>query len=328
MLSHPAQSTARTPQDITEASWRGETTVQKRQVAPGEAVLFADRISPRIRDTVAAALFGAVALSGGGAVAQPAQPSAPGWQFTVAPYLWAPSLDGTLRYQLPPGSGNTRRADVRVDSVNLIEALNFAGMIAAEARNGRFTILTDFIHLDLGNAESRVESVDFIQGGRNRVSGTLDAGTETTLRGTLWTLAGGYTLVDGAWGNIDAIAGFRLFSLSARTDVRLSATFNGPGPGQSFARTGRISRDTDLFDGIIGVRGGFLLGSGFHIPYSFDIGGGSSRLTWQAAAAIAYQTGWAGVTLGYRHLAYDQGGDKLVQDLSFSGPFLAVNFSF
>jgi hypothetical protein len=78
----------------------------------------------------------------------------------------------------------------------------------------------------------------------------------------------------------------------------------------------------------LGVRGRFLLGSGFHVPYSLDVGAGSSRLTWQAAAAIGYQTGWAGVTLGYRHLAYEQSGDELVQDLSFSGPFLAVSFTF
>ena len=62
--------------------------------------------------------------------------------------------------------------------------------------------------------------------------------------------------------------------------------------------------------------------------YAFDIGGGSSRLTWQAAGGVGYQTGWAGVTLGYRHLHYDQGGDRLVQDFSFGGPFLALSFRF
>ncbi|GGJ43446.1 hypothetical protein [Neoroseomonas lacus] len=45
-------------------------------------------------------------------------------------------------------------------------------------------------------------------------------------------------------------------------------------------------------------------------------------------AGIGYQTGWVGVTLGYRYPYYDQGNDKFVQDFSFSGPFLAVNFSF
>jgi hypothetical protein len=34
------------------------------------------------------------------------------------------------------------------------------------------------------------------------------------------------------------------------------------------------------------------------------------------------------VALGWRHLSYEQSGNKLVQDLSFSGAFLAVNFTF
>jgi hypothetical protein len=32
--------------------------------------------------------------------------------------------------------------------------------------------------------------------------------------------------------------------------------------------------------------------------------------------------------LGYRHLSYEQSSKNLVQDLSFSGPFLALNFTF
>ena len=33
-------------------------------------------------------------------------------------------------------------------------------------------------------------------------------------------------------------------------------------------------------------------------------------------------------TVTYRHLSYDQNGDKLVQDLSLSGPELGVIFRF
>lgn len=302
--------------------------VRVRDIRLGQSCRASAAKVPGMRVLAAAFVFGLTELTSPGANAQPTQPSASGWQFTVTPYFWAPALDTKLRYELPPGSGNARNSDVRIDSINLVDALNAAAMFAAEARNGRFSILTDLIYLSFGNASSTVESVDFIQGGRNRVSGTLNAGTDSTVSGSLWTLAGGYTIADGGWGNVDGFAGFRLFSLSSDTDVRLSATFMGPGPGETFASTGRLSRNTDLFDGIVGIRGRFLLGSGFHIPYSFDVGAGSSNLTWQAAAAIGYQTGWAGVTLGYRHLAYEQSGDKLVQDLSFSGPFLAVSFTF
>jgi hypothetical protein len=255
-------------------------------------------------------------------------PPSSGWTFGVSPYAWAPSIKGDFRYSVPSGSGSAAAANVDMSSTNVLSNLNGAAMIAAQARYGRFSVSTDFIYLNLGGGSSTVRSVDLLQVGRNPVSSGLNAGTSTNIRGTLWGLDGGYTLLSGGWGHLDAYAGFRLFSVEANTDVRLSADVTGPDSGRSLARTARLRGNTDLFDGIAGVRGRIELGRGFHLPYGFDIGGGSSRLTWQASGGVAYQTGWAGVTLGYRHLYYDQGSDKLVQDLSFSGPFLALNMRF
>lgn len=260
--------------------------------------------------------------------AQTTSSTVPGWQFSIAPYVWAPSIDGALRYTLPQGTGGATQANVGIDSFNILEALNFAAMIGAEARNGRYSLLTDFIYLDLGNSGSKVQSVDFVQVGRNPVSSSLNAGTETSVRGSLFTLAGGYTLAEGGWGQMDAIGGARLFALTARTDVRLATDVTGPGAGLSFARSGQLNRSTTLVDGIVGLRGHVELGGGFHLPYSADVGTGSSRVTWQAAAAIGYRASWADVSLGYRHVAYVQGGNALVQDFSFSGPLLAMKFTF
>ena len=259
--------------------------------------------------------------------AQTVPSTEPGWSFAITPYVWVPWVEGKFSYNVPERTG-VSGARVNMDAINLLEALNFAVTVAGEARNGRFSILTDFIYLDFGKSSSAVRSVDFAQVGRNPVSSALNAGTESSLRGGLWTLGGAYTLAAGRWGHADAFAGFRLFSIDARTDVRLATDIVAPGGGQSFARTGRLARDANLFDGLVGLRGRFVLGSGFYLPYAFDIGGGSSRLTWQAAGGIGYQTGWAGVTAGYRHLYYDQGGTRLLQDFSFGGPFLALNISF
>jgi hypothetical protein len=43
---------------------------------------------------------------------------------------------------------------------------------------------------------------------------------------------------------------------------------------------------------------------------------------------IAYSFSWIDVKLVYRHLYFDQGGDKLIQDMSFSGPALGLMFRF
>lgn len=279
-----------------------------------------------------ALLLGAMLPCAGTASAQtvpPADASAPAaWRFSVTPYGWAPSVSGDLRYfplNLPNGPSG---AKVDVSSVNLIEALNFAAMFAAEMRFGRLSLASDFMYLDLGNSSSGVRSLDFAQFGTNPVSGSLNAGTQTSLRGSIWTLAGGYTLAQGNWGHVDAQAGLRVFNLSTSTSVRLALDVAGPAQGLTFARSGTLSRDALLTDAIIGARGRLNLGSGFHLPYAFDVGTGSSRLTWQAMGGIGYQTGWAGVTLGYRHLSYEQGGNALVRNIAFSGPYIALNLSF
>lgn len=285
----------------------------------------------QIRSIALAAALAATPLCAATAVAQttPADPAAPpAWSFSVTPYGWVPSVSGDLRYfplNLPNGPSG---AKVDVSATNVMDALNFAAMFAAEMRYGRLSLASDFMYLDLGKSGSGLRSLDFAQFGSNPVSSSANAGTQTSLRGSIWTLAGGYTLAQGNWGHLDAQAGFRVFNLSTSTSVRLGLDIAGPGQGLSFARSGTLSRDGLLTDAIIGARGRINLGSGFHLPYAVDVGTGSSRLTWQAMGGLGYQTGWAGVTLGYRHLAYEQGGNAIVQNISFGGPYIALNLTF
>jgi hypothetical protein len=164
---------------------------------------------------------------------------------------------------------------------------------------------------------------------RNPLSSSLDAGTQSSLKGGLWSLAGSYAVVDGEIVTLDALGGFRYFSVRASSDWRLTTTVSGPGGGRSFPSSGSISQGDDLWDGIIGVRGRIRLGrSNWSLPYYLDIGTGSSDFTWQGLAGIAYGWSWGSVQLVYRHLYYDQKNDKLLQDMRFSGPALGVQFRF
>lgn len=251
----------------------------------------------------------------------------PGWQFSVTPYAWVPSIDGTLRYQLP-GKFGQDSADVTTENFSVLDVLNFAAMLSAEARYQRYSVLTDLIYMDLGATGSKLREVNFAGSGNTGVGGHLDRGSETSMKGSLWTLMGGYTVAQGDWGHADVTGGFRLFSLSTETNIRLAGDVSAPGGSTSFSRNARLSSNGTLVDGIIGLRGRITLGSGFHVPYAFDIGAGSSSLTWQASGGLGYQMSWGSVALGWRHLSYQQGSTDLIQDLSFSGPFLALNFTF
>ena len=96
----------------------------------------------------------------------------PGWSFAVTPYVWVPWVEGKFSYNVPERTG-VAGARVNMDAINLLESLNFAVSIAGEARNGRFSILTDLIYLDFGKSSTAVRSVDFVQAGRNPVSGAV-----------------------------------------------------------------------------------------------------------------------------------------------------------
>lgn len=276
---------------------------------------------------IAAAGLLSVGLSAG-AVAQDSG-FRPGWSFEVAPYAWLPSVNATLRYNLPAGLGGT--ADVKTDANDYFANLNFAGALAATARYDRFSLLTDIIYVSADAGSSRVQAVDAVEIGRNPVSSTANIGTDSTLKTTLWSLAGGYTLAAGDWGNVDVLAGFRYLGVEATTDYNLALTLVGPrgNAGPSFGGAGRFSGRDNIWNGIVGVRGRVNIGqTGVFLPYYLDIGTGDSNFTWQTFAGIGYQNGWAGVQLGWRYLSLDDSGGRLVQDMSMSGAYLAVNFSF
>jgi hypothetical protein len=260
------------------------------------------------------------------------QSTADRWTFSLMPYLWLPNVDGKLNYGPPPSGGSS--ANVSIDAEAILSDLKFAAMIAGEARKGRWLIGTDVIYLDLSNNDSKVESVDLNPGpGRiNLTTTSLNAGTESSLTGVVWTAVGGYAAVQERAVALDVIGGFRYLGVKATTDWQLTATVTGTGPNGAsvtFPRSGTVEKTENIWAGIVGAKGRIKLGqSDWFVPYYVDVGGGSSVFTWQGVVGVGYAFKWGGVQLDYRYLYYDQSGDKLVQDMSLGGLALGVNFRF
>ncbi|GGJ02464.1 hypothetical protein [Neoroseomonas lacus] len=253
----------------------------------------------------------------------------PGWSFEIAPYVWLPSVSANLRYNLPNNAGGT--ADVKANADDYFANLNAALALAGTVRYDRFSLITDIMYVSASAGSSRVQSVNLLDVGRDPISSTVDASGNSTLKTTLWTLAGGYTVASGTWGNVDVLAGFRYLGIDSTTDYNVAVTLVGPrgNAGPTFGGAGRLSGTDNIWNGIVGVRGRINIAeSGFFVPYYLDIGTGDSNFTWQTFAGIGYQSGWAGVQLGWRYMSYNQGSNSLVQDLTMSGAYLALNFSF
>ena len=75
-----------------------------------------------------------------------AQAANDGWTFSLTPYLWLPTIEGKLRYELPPGSGDPT---IGVGPTDWLELLNYAALVSGSARKGRYSITSDFVYLSM-----------------------------------------------------------------------------------------------------------------------------------------------------------------------------------
>ncbi|HTO46547.1 MAG TPA: hypothetical protein VML91_02815 [Burkholderiales bacterium] len=257
------------------------------------------------------------------------------WKFSVMPYLWLPSVDGKLSYGPPPASGGS--ANINIDTATVLDNLDFAFMINGEARKGRWLVATDVIYLDFGHTDSSVRSVafDFGPRGRINVDAGANSGTQSKLKGWLWTTVGGYAAVQDPRWNLDVLGGFRLLNLDASTSWQLNTSLTvtdpaGGGATQTFARQGSASKSDNVWAGIVGAKGRAKLGgSDWFVNYYGDVGGWSQLFTAQGALGVGYAFKWGDVIFDYRYLYYSQSGqDKLIDWVSFGGFALGVNFRF
>ena len=250
------------------------------------------------------------------ASAQTRYGAAPGdWTWRFGINLWLPGVDATTRFQLSDGS----TIGSEVDPGDYLKNLEFVFMGTVEARNGPWSILGDVVQLKFSDDESTVRS---ITGTGGAIAIPVDSRSETTLKGFVTTIQGGYAVMQSPSSRMDVVAGVRYTKLKAELEWRLS------GPAGGFATSGTVGESKDLWDGVVGVRGQTALGGNWDLRYYLDAGAGSSNFTWQALGGIGYRFNWGDVVVGYRHLAYELKSDRPVSDMTFSGPQFTLGWTF
>jgi hypothetical protein len=277
--------------------------------------------------------FGA-ALVAIGLIATPASANdSDDWTFQLTPYLWLPTIDGSLKYSLPPGSGGS--PEISVGPTDWLELLNAGLLLSGSATKGKFGLYGDVVYLSLTSKnDGRVLSVDdtvTVPGTRIPipVSATLNLNTRSDLDGLQLSVAGGYQFAESEGSAAVVFAGIRYFDVDVSSSWDLTAEITVPGTGIVLPAQGQIGKDVGLVDGIVGIRGYNRLGQGkWTAMYYLDAGTGDSDLTWNAMAGLGYEFGWGELLFAYRHLEYDQSDNKLLQDFSFSGPGFGARFTF
>jgi hypothetical protein len=174
--------------------------------------------------------------------------------------------------------------------------------------------MADFVYVDFGIVD---KEIDFARPDSGPIAGSYAA----DLSGTIFTLAGGRTLVRNESYSMDGVVGWRRVGLTLGLAGDLFS-------GEAFD----FEKDLDLNDAFIGVNGRYAFGNGdrWTLRYYADIGTGESDMTWQALLGLAYGFRWGDLFVAYRHLDYDIGDVSGLNDLtiSLSGPTFGATFRF
>jgi hypothetical protein len=270
--------------------------------------------------TAATALCAACALLPATASAQATSPyaTADKWQFAATLYGFLPTIGGKLNFPVPNAS-----TDINVDANTLISHLKMTFMGAFDAHNGQWGVFTDVLYLNVGGSKSETRDFNF---GHEGIPSSTTANLNLDLKGLVWTLAGEYRVASDpqAW-TVDVLAGARMLGVKPT----LSWSFDGDiGPIPESGRSGSKDIKSDLWDGIVGVKGRFALSDDrrWNLPFYLDVGTGQTQLTWQAAAGVSYSYAWGDVIAMWRYLDWSNSSNKQIESLNFNGPMLGVTF--
>lgn len=239
------------------------------------------------------------------------------WAFTGTIYGFFPSIGGKTTF--PPPAGGS---EVTVDADDILDDLKFVFMGSFEARKGRWGGFTDLIYMDLGNSKSGTR--DFALGG-NQIPADVQANASYDLKGWAWTLAGTYLAIATPEHTMQVLGGARMLKLDPKLTWELTGNI---GAIPVVDRSGSTETSDTNWDAIVGVKGRAMLGAErkWFIPYYLDVGTGESKFTWQAMGGVGYSFDNWDLFAAWRYLDYDMKSGSKIEDLSFSGPGVALQF--
>ena len=246
------------------------------------------------------------------------KPAESAWQFHVAPYLWAISMDGNVTVK-------GLEADLDLSFSDIWDELNFAFMMEYEARKGNWGFWGNTIYANLGKSN--------ISGPRGLTN------IDPTVK-SLWQGLGGFYRL-GTWDLADA-PGKKTPSVTVDTYfgarytwLELKLDFDGIFQN----RVNNVSQDKSWVEPLVGARTIWNLSERWTATLAGDVGGVAfgSDFAWDAFGLIGYRFGLFGeknaqAFAGYRALSQDytdgSDRDKFQWDVTLYGPVLGLAVRF
>jgi hypothetical protein len=245
----------------------------------------------------------------------------------VAPYAWAPTVTQRLQYTVPTlpqhGVPLVTQTTVQVGPSNYLSKVNFASMLAVQARQGEFSFFGDYIY---ANASTSGAFTTTISGPKGKIQIPISFNTNSRLAAGMWELDAGYSLGHGHNADVNLFAGVREFPISLTLDYNAVIGKRG-----IIAPSGSLSFRPLVNDAIFGLRGSaYFGGDHWNVPYYVDYGIGPDNQSWQGytGAGYVFDHGQS-LLLLYRTLNYNSfTPSSTVQHYVMSGPLLGYTMPF
>ena len=266
-------------------------------------------------------------------------PAIEAWTFSLTPYVWATSLNGSTTVK-------GRTADIDASFFDILDHTEFPKdlfQLAAfgEARYGRFGLLADVAYMKIGVDGSVAHSR-----GIDKLGASVGVSAGLTVEMVIAEVAAAYEVA--RWNGLsspssstalDLYAGGRAWWQHADTQVAISGTVNIGDLVRTGAGTLSATGDVSWIDPVIGARLRHQFAPGWSLVVSGDVGGFDlgSKFSWQALAALDYEfmrtknVSWSGM-IGYKALSVDYvKGSGLTQyeyDMTMYGPIFGITARF
>jgi hypothetical protein len=229
--------------------------------------------------------------------AAPQSSSGAGWEFTVSPYFFLASLDGTI-------GAVGQQAEVNARFRDLFRNLDFAIMGQVEARKGNWSILGDAMYMSLS--------------GERVTPNPLFGDIEVEVKETIIEPAVAYRVLKVERGSIDLIGGVRFWH------VKPHITFQ-----PRILPLVDVEESKIWADPIVGARGTASLSPRVFLQGRFDVGGFgvSSDFTGQVFGGLGFQVKpRVALVGGYRYLRVDYANEGFIFRTAMSGIVLGAKF--
>lgn len=234
------------------------------------------------------------------------------WKFNIAPYLWALNMDGSTQVR-------NVRAHVDQDFSDILQQLEFGGMLWMEANRDKFSVFFNAVYAVLSDDSTAGPlAVDTL----NKF-GIFSAGAAYEIYKTCFASACG---MNTNVFSVEPYAGFRYTLNDTTITLKDLPLVNLRGV-----------KNVNWTDPMAGARFKYFINKAWSIIVAADVGGtnGTDHYSYNFIGLVGYQpqTMWKNTSwyLGYRYLGqhYETGsGANLYNwNMKLYGPLFGVNFA-